>query len=101
MPASKSAVRRCRLLKLHQLDETTKGWRELVSRCIDCRFCEAELGLKDDELVEWTAKHGDEKIRLEFGESAVGRGLRPTGELPAMICPKCGNSRAQFVEAGF
>ena len=65
------------------------------------RFREADVGLRDDALVEWALKNGDENVRREFGDDAVGRGLRPTSESRPLRCPKCGNPTAHFTEAGF
>jgi hypothetical protein len=65
------------------------------------RFREAEIGLRDDALLEWVRKHGAEKIRVELGEDAVGLGFPSTGRPEPLRCPKCGNMTAKFVQAGF
>jgi hypothetical protein len=65
------------------------------------RFREADIGLKDDALFEWIQKHGEEKIRVELGDNAVGLGFRSMGQSEPLHCPKCGNMTAKFVQAGF
>jgi hypothetical protein len=65
-------------------------------------FHEAEIGLKDEALVDWVQEHGDEQIRRSLGDDVIVYGSWPDGgPAPPIRCPQCRQAKAQFVDAGF